>query len=169
MTTAKELLDQLNNDPEYQKLIEHKEKIRLQAWQENLMDERDLVKEINDIGLKIESTADLVNNRSHRLCQGSFVGRYVAAYPILVRHLKIKHNKDIRDSIIRSLMELDAYDIAGGELLDEFYKEQDTDLKFTLAMAIKYITPKEELEKHKAVITFYGKYITQQGKMCPTA
>jgi len=110
-------------------------------------DESELVQQLNDIGLKVSSVYDLVNNKPVKHLDNKFIGQYSQAYPVLVQHLDKPHDKKIREGIIRALTEKDAKEIAQDKLLNHFTKEQDPMLKWVLANALQTILTQTEKKK----------------------
>ena len=104
-------------------------------------DEAKLVLELNSLGLKVNSVYDLVNSNSN----------YSVAYPILVKHLDIKHHPRIKEGIVRALTVKDAKDIAGKKLLDMFYLEQEKMAKWVLANALKTVLPLKDRKNHPEI------------------
>lgn len=146
--TAEELQRQLDVNPEYKKMmLEKDEKMRIFKAELD-KDEEELVKEIKQKGLDIDSVWDLVNNVKHSFLDNKFTGRYKDAYGILVDHLNKPHHPRIREGIIRALTEKDARDIAKDKLLDNFYKETDKNLKWVLANALTTILTQTEKKRN---------------------
>jgi hypothetical protein len=111
-------------------------------------DERALVEELAAIGYEIESVWDFVNNNNRYEFLRRFNGSYKRAYLILVKHLQVEHHPRIREGIIRALTEKDANKMASEALLSEFYQEQDTNLKWVLANALRTVLTRSQKAKH---------------------
>ncbi|WP_269527233.1 hypothetical protein [Coraliomargarita parva] len=149
--TAKELMDQLANDPDYQRRMKEKEERLKPIWDARKKDQEELVREINEIGYSIESVYDLVNNAPHPVLERKFIGPYPKAYPILLKHLNLPHEKIIREGIIRALTEKDAGREVEEALLDNFQKEKDPDTKWVLANALSRIMPYHRRRKYPEI------------------
>lgn len=90
-----------------------------------------LVAELRQCGLDVSSVYDLVNtSQSHS-----------NAYPVLVRHLELRHDSRIREGIIRALTVRDAGEEVESALLSEFKTETDPTLKWVLANALRTVMP----------------------------
>ena len=149
--TAAELLSQLQADPEYlerRAIKEAETEILSVACR---IDETELVRELNEIDVSVNSVWDLVNNQSHPVLERSFTSSYEAAYPILVKHLSIKHHERIREGIIRSLTEGAAYSVAAKPLIEQFEIEPKKHLRWVIANALESMLPKEEMNQYPEV------------------
>ncbi|ABL99561.1 hypothetical protein SHAM105786_17100 [Shewanella amazonensis] len=145
---ASDLIKKLEADPDYQEMqkrraLELKEREAVLAE-----DERSLLEELSLIGYAIESVWDFVNNNNRHEFLRKFNGSYAGAYPTLVKHLTIEHHPRIREGIIRALTEKDANEVASESLLSEFYKEQDLNLKWVLANALRTVLTLSQKAKH---------------------
>ena len=126
--------------------------------EETAIDEKKLVSEIRAAGYKIDSVWDLVNNRPHPFLPIKFTSEYKKAYPILVKHLKIKHHKKVTEGIIRALMEKDAKDIAGETILKRFFEEKDKHLKWVLAACLRTLYSWRERQKYPEIKVAFESY-----------
>ncbi len=149
--SAKELQQQLQANPEYQKMMREKEIQNQLIADECAKDEEELVKAINQQGIHIESVWDLVNNVEHPFLENNFTGPYEKVYPILIEHLDKPHHKRIRDGIIRALSEKGAKELAKDKLLEHFNTEQDRSLKWVLANALNIVLSRGERKKHPQI------------------
>lgn len=146
---ASDLMKKLEADPEYQEMRRRRKVLELKEREALLAeDERSLIEELTAIGYEIESVWDFVNNRNRHEFLRKFNGSYVGAYPILVKHLNIEHHPRIREGIIRALTEKDANEVACESLLAEFYKEQDLNLKWVLANALRTVLTRSQKAMH---------------------
>lgn len=145
---ASDLMKQLNADPECQEM--QKQKAKELSEREALLaeDERGLVQELNEKGFKIKSVWDLINNNSRYEFLRAFKGGYAGAYPTLVKHLNVNHHPRIREGIIRALTEKDANAVASEALLLAFNQEQDSNLKWVLANALRTVLNRSQKRKH---------------------
>ena len=140
-TTASELMAELAKDPNY--LATRGEQERwLAAFAAEFADEDALIaKEAASLGYHITSVWDFVNNVPHPVLERQFVGSYERAYPMLIRHLRLKHHSRIREGVIRALTVRDGGEAVWSALLDEFYGEQDPDMRWVLANALRTSMP----------------------------
>ena len=139
--TAAELMAELANNPEYQRMMQAKEAAR-SVIEEKLRDEeRPLVQELQRTGMTVvldripgqeysgppRSISDLVNTGS----------RYPEAIPVLTRHLQVDYSLPIRESIVRALITPDSGGYAD-ILIAAFEAETDSEseLKWLLGSAI---------------------------------
>jgi len=63
-----------------------------------------------------------VNNRPHPVLNFPFAGPYERAYPLLVRHLRVKHHPRVREGIIRALTVKDGDELVWKALLEELHQ-----------------------------------------------
>ena len=153
---ASDLIKKLEADPEYQEMrkrkdLELKERKALLA-----ADERGLIEELAEAGYEIESVWDFVNNNNRYDFLSKFEGGYTSAYSILVKHLDIEHHPRIREGIIRALTEKDANETASDALLSAFYQEQDPNLKWVLANALRTVLTRSQKAKHPEYKEIYN-------------
>jgi len=149
--TAAELMAQLERDLEYlaRRAAKDAEIEKLAA--ECKADEAELVYELNEIGVPIDSVWDLVNNKPHSVLERRFTGAYDAAYPILVKHLTAKHHDRVREGIIRSLTEKAAYSIAAEPLLAQLSTETKKHLRWVIANALESMLSSAEIKQHPQI------------------
>jgi hypothetical protein len=145
---ASVLMKKLESDPEYQEMKKRKALDLKEREAVLAEDERSLIEELASNGFKIESVWDFVNNNNRHEFLRNFKGSYDGAYPILVKHLNVKHHPRIREGIIRALTEKDANEVASESLLAEFYKEQDLNLKWVFANALRTVLTRSQKAKH---------------------
>ena len=146
--TAEQFNRQLQANPDYQKMMQDKEE-KMKVFKSELdKDEEDLVKEINQKGINIESVWDLVNNVKHPFLDNTFTGKYNDVYSTLVDHLDKQHHPRIKEGIIRALTEKDARDIAKDKLLAHFYKETDKNMRWVLSNALATMLTQTEKKKN---------------------
>lgn len=114
-------------------------------------EEQPLINDLAKVGIVVESVWDLVNNRPHPMLKSNFTGHYEIAYPILVRHLDNGYHPRIQEGIIRALTEKTAKEIAKDKLLELFYKEENKNLKWALANALKTLMTWQQRQKHQEI------------------
>jgi len=126
--TAAELLARLADNPDYQRKLREQESQRERLATELAADEADLVAEIRDSGVDVQSVWDLVNTN----------GRYRPAIPILVKHLNVAHHPRTIPGIARALTTPEAKGIAFTPLVKLFQETEDaeSELKWLLGAAI---------------------------------
>jgi len=149
--TAEELLRKLEADPDWVAKRDARERGQI-AWEAEMAElERNLVSEIRSVGYEIDSVWDLVNNAPHPVLERKFVGPYERAYPILIRHLKLPHIREVREGIVRALIVKDGGPEMEVALLDELLKEPDAALKWVLANALRAAMPYHRRRKHPQI------------------
>lgn len=114
-------------------------------------EEKPLVSELNDIGLKVESVWDLVNNRPNPYLKNNFTSDYEIAYPILIKHLDFDYHPRVKEGIIRSLTEKKAGKLAADRILELFHKETDRNLKWVMANALRTMLTWRQREKYPEI------------------
>jgi hypothetical protein len=145
---ASDLMKKLEANPEYQEMRKRKD-LELKEREALLAaDERGLIEELAEAGYEVESVWDFVNNNNRYEFLRKFEGSYANAYPILVKHLDIEHHPRIREGIIHALTEKDANETASEALLAAFYQEQDSNLKWVLANALRTVLNRSQKAKH---------------------
>lgn len=98
--TAKELMEMMQKDPEYQARKKAKEEEMERLHKRLDEDEKELLAELRKAGFDIES-----------VCEFSVSNFYYAdAIPTLKKHLATKHHPKIRECILRALALPDLYD-----------------------------------------------------------
>jgi hypothetical protein len=149
--SASELMASLSRDPEYLARIRdrdaHIDRMAAEYADEDAM----IAREAGRLGYRIETVWDFVNNVPHPFLPRPFVGPYVAAYPLLVRHLRIKHHDRVREGIIRALTVKDGGEQVWSALFEEFEAEQNPDLKWILANALRIAMPYKLRRKHPEI------------------
>jgi len=112
--TAEEIVEELERNPEYQKMWAEKEK-KLQAKLEaGLKEEEELAADLNRVGVNVKSAWDLVNTDKP----------YPAAIPVLLDHLRRPYSESTKEGIARALAVPEARD-AWDILLEEFKNNPD--------------------------------------------
>jgi hypothetical protein len=145
--TAAEFIRQCENDPAYQARLKEMEAEREQLRRRCILDEQELVTELRTLGLRVESVYDLVNNRPHPVLHNKFVGPYRQAYPVLLRHLAVAHEPNIREGIIRALIVRDLPREAHQILLEQLRGETNRIHRGCLALALRQALGKREAER----------------------
>ena len=118
---------------------------------DSIREQTPLLEDLKNVGINVETVWDLVNNRPHPMLKNNFTGSYEIAYPILLRHLDCKYGPRIQEGIIRALTEKGAKTIATEKLLERFYKEENKNLKWALANALKTLMTWQQRKKHPEI------------------
>jgi hypothetical protein len=116
-------------------------------------EEKILINDLKSVGIIVESVWDLVNNRQHPILKNNFTGHYEIAYPVLLKHLDYEYHPRIQEGIIRALTEKSARKIATDKLLKMFYKEENQNIKWVLANALKTLMTWQQRQKHPDIET----------------
>ena len=156
-------MKRLESDPEYQERIRKKNAELKPIWDARKKDEEELVKEIRECGYSIESVYDLVNNAPHPVLENKFIGPYERAYPILLKHLDLPHERIIREGIIRSLTVKDGGLEVEEALLRHFQEEQHPETKWCLANALKVAMPYHRRRQRPEIEHFHKRKTEQVG------
>ena len=135
--TAAEFIRQTEGDPEYQARLREMNLAREELRRRCEEDEVSLVAELRAVGLRVASVYDLVNNRPHPVLPSRFVGPYQEAYPVLLRHLRVPHEPNVREGIIRALIVRDLPAEAHQVLLEQLLKETNRIHRVCLALACR--------------------------------
>jgi HEAT repeat protein len=110
--TAAELQAQLQEDEEYQKWLKEKEVIG-QTLEDALRTEtRELLNDLEGVGLKVSSVYDLVNTSKS----------YKEAIPFLIEHLAKPYHSKNKEGIVRALAVKEAIGKTGTVLIEEYRK-----------------------------------------------
>jgi RNAse (barnase) inhibitor barstar len=143
--TAAELMERLQKDKEYTGIMKEKEE-KLKDFQELLNnDEQPIIKDIEKVGIKINSVWDLVNTSKP----------YPVAIPFLIKHLKKNYHQRTKAGIARALAVPEARESAWEVLLDEYDKAiSDEEIedpkkrgyKDGLAAAISFLADKNRID-----------------------
>ncbi len=144
--TAAEYIRRTENDPAYQARLREMEAEREQLRQRCTEDEAGLVGELRALGLRVESVYDLVNNHPHPVLQNKFIGPYRQAYPVLLKHLRLAHEPNIREGIIRALIVRDLPVEAHSLLLEQLRSENNRIHRGCLALALRKALGKRKAE-----------------------
>lgn len=153
--TAAEHAAILAKDPVYLAMRAKKE-AELAAFVATFSDEEALIAgEAAAVGYKITSVWDFVNNRHHPVLKFPFTGPYERAYPLLVRHLRIRHHPRVREGIVRALTVKDGGEPVWSALLQELHGELDPEMKWVLANALKTAMPYKLRRKHPEIAAAY--------------
>lgn len=145
--TAAGFIRQRENDPVYQAKQKEAEAEREQLRRRCVLDEQELVTELRALGLRVDSVYDLVNNRPHPVLPNKFVGPYRQAYPLLLKHLGVTHEPNIREGIIRALTVRDLPRGAHQVLLDQLRSETNRIHRCCLALALRRALGKKAAER----------------------
>lgn len=143
--TAAELMERLQKDKEYTGIMKEKEE-KLKEFQELLnKDEQPIIKDIEKVGIKINSVWDFVNTSEP----------YPVAIPLLIKHLKKNYHQRTKAGIARALAVPEARESAWEVLLDEYDKATSDEeiedpkkrgYKDGLAAAISFLADKSRMD-----------------------
>lgn len=148
--SAKELMDQLAGDSTYQAMVIDQQARVAGLAEECAADEAELCSALAALGYPVASVYDFIN-------QGTgFSQNYASAYPLLVRHLHVRHHPNIREGIIRALTVQDGGPLVWEALLREFGHENGKILKWVLANALSVALPEAERSRHPQVFELLG-------------
>jgi hypothetical protein len=153
--TAADLLAELSRDPEYQARRKARDETIAHRRAVRAADERALVSEIQALGYGVTTVSDLVNNVPHSFLPRPFVGPYERAYPTLARHLRVPHERAVRESIIRALTIRDGGSLVEEALLGSFRTETDPGLRWVLANALRVAMPYRRRRRHPEIAAAY--------------
>ena len=141
----------LSKDPTYL-AMRAKQEAELAAFVATFADEEaSISSEAAALGYRITSVWDFVNNRPHPVLDFPFTGSYERAYPLLVRHLGMKHHPRVREGIVRALTVKDGGEFVWKALLQELRQESDPEMKWVLANALKTAMPYRQRRKHPEI------------------
>ncbi len=145
MTTAKELMDELNADPEWVRAKKEKEDAINKRWAICKVEEAKILPELRAVGVVVDSTWDLVNTRQP----------YPAAIPILMKHLQDESlTERSREGLARALICKESQGVADNVLLTLFYKTdaaEFSELKWVLGYAVSIVC-KLSIEEIDAIL-----------------
>lgn len=137
--TAAELLSKLANDKDYQEKVAEKDRQRKERELSLKKDEQPLTADLKKINAKIDSVWDLVNTTD----------RYPELVPVLLRHLGRPYDDLNKEGIIRALAVVEAKDVAGPFLLDEFDRIDKTkiDLLWVIGNTMEVVISDRDVER----------------------
>lgn len=149
--SASDFMEGLSKDPEYLARVKERDE-RIERMAAEYADEDAMIaKEAKRLGYKIKSVWDFVNSDPHPFLPRPFVGPYEAAYPLLIRHLRIKHHERVREGIVRALTVKDGGEPVWSALFAEFKTEPDVELKWVLANALRTAMPYKLRRKYPEI------------------
>ncbi|HEY2707178.1 MAG TPA: hypothetical protein VGI95_03930 [Caulobacteraceae bacterium] len=88
-----------------------------------------LLRDLAAVGLRVRSVSELVNMSAP----------YPKAIPVLLAHLAKARHPVLRDMLARSLTVEEAEGIAGGPILHELKREQDSETRWAMANALTIV------------------------------
>ena len=153
--TASEHMEELSRDPEYLARVAERDRKIAEGAAEYAQEDDLIAREAKELGYQINSVWDFVNNSPHPFLLRPFVGPYERAYPLLVRHLSVSHHPKVREGIIRALTVKDGGPEVSAALFREFSSEQNPELKWVLANALKAAMPLRERRKYPEIAACY--------------
>lgn len=143
--TAGELIAKLEADPEFRRKKGEREAQMAVIFERRKKDEAGLVAELRAAGYEVDSVYDFVNTEAE----------YPDAVPILIRHLDLPHESVIRGGIVRALTIKYGGAIVEEALLRHFQSEEDHDLRWVFANALKMAMPLARRKKHPEIEAAY--------------
>ena len=139
--SVEKLLADLAVDPVFVAAEHERERKRLARAAECADEDGAIAAEARQLGLNVTSVWDFVNNTGMAFLGHTFNGPYRSAYPLLIRHLAIKHDPRVREGLIRALTVKDGGPEVAEALLNEFRTEQSPTLRWVLANALRTSMP----------------------------
>ena len=141
--TAAELLEELQQDDEYQ-LQQQRRMQMFDAERDALSKEEEkLVDELNSAGASVKSVWDLVNTEE----------KYEEAIPVLARHLNQPYSSKIKEGIIRALTVAEARGAVGSALIEMFRSENDDYVRWAIGNALAIVAESEDIENISALLS----------------
>lgn len=132
MTAAQFLAQQAENQ-DYQQKMAKKERARLSKMKRLGQEETELVKDLNVVGIQVDSVWDLVNSTN----------TYEAAIPVLLKHLDKKYSAEIREGLVRALTIPEARGVVDTKLLEMFKSEEDKSFRWIIGNALATVASKK--------------------------
>jgi len=132
LITAAELVTQLEQNPEFSRRREEREKQRQQVIEINRQASLPILVELAWAGFSLNSISDLYSERLN----------YRDAIPILLRWLPRVDNLDVKEAIVRALSVPWAKPSAASALIEEFRKANDprgASIKWAIANALSIV------------------------------
>jgi hypothetical protein len=124
--TAKELMLELERDPEFARRKAEQEKELERREAQSKKEQTALLQELAAVGVKVSNVWDLVNT----------LAPYSAAIPILLDHLKRPYSDGTREGIARSLAVRAARPIGWSVLVKEFEKTDPSNIRVKDGIAV---------------------------------
>ena len=143
--TTEEFLEQLANDPDYQKRLKERREELDRLHETRYQETIPLLKELNAAGVKVEHIWDFMKLEN---------GTYENAIPILMRHLKKEYSRLNINSIMRALAGADPDPSVTRELL-QIYKSRkykDDEVDHLICSAVASTCTIENLEEIKEIL-----------------
>ena len=140
--TAAKLLKSLRHNPEFIRREQQDEQRRQELEGFFDAEERPLIQDLGQVGLKIKSVWDLVNSSQ----------AYAQAIPVLLKHLKQPYHPKIKEGIIRALTVKEAVGVAAPPLVEAFRNITDPDtfvgqnLKWVIGNALSVVADEDVFE-----------------------
>jgi hypothetical protein len=147
--TAQEFMEKLNKDPDYLRRKEEIEKARQKVIAEERKETEQLIREINDAGIRINHIGDFIALEN---------GTYENAIPILMKHLRKEYSRENVNSIVRALIGADPNPKVAHELLEMFKirKYSDEEINYLICSAVASTCTINNLEEIKEVLADYS-------------
>lgn len=143
--TAKELVERLRSDPEYQRQVEWQERKRQRLREERSRDAAPVIAELVQNGFPVTSLDELLS--------GSI--NYQNAIPLLMKWLPKVSNSRVKESLVRCLAVEEAKPRAAQLLVDEFRKARgpsDDSLRWAIGNTLSVIADDSVFEDVVALL-----------------
>ena len=134
MIGADELMAELQANPEWVAQNAAREAKLADAEARFRIEEEPIIADLAKAGFAVGSVWDFVNTNDS----------YVAAFPVLLDHLRRPYHERIREGIIRALTVKEARGVAGHAILEELVGETDSENRWVLANALTVIADRDQ-------------------------
>jgi hypothetical protein len=140
---AWELMQELQNDPEWVAQDAAREAKRQAAELKFRAEEEPMIADLAKLGFEVGSVWDFVNTNKS----------YSAAIPTLLNHLRRPYHERIRNGIIRALTVKEAKGLAGSDILGELQRETDEENRWALANALTVVAEQSNAAGIEALLS----------------
>ena len=142
--TAAEAMAVLQSDPEWVRKNEERERKRKSLEEMLALEEKPILAELADAGVRVSSVWDLVNAKFS----------YTAAIPVLSRHLRSPYHPKIREGIARALTVSEARGVASRTILDELERQDESprEIRWVLANALTEAADLDMVDEIKTLV-----------------
>jgi len=139
LEVEQKFIDLLRKPVKTQAEIQQMEEIRRELEKQLRLETKELLNDLEEVGLKVVSVYDLVNTSAS----------YKEAIPILVKHLSIPYHPKSKEGIVRALAVKEAKGIACKPILEEYYKtpKEDDNYRWILGNTMRVIVTKDYINE----------------------